>query len=99
MLANVDGSNVNLRSMKNIKISDQIEKLEEHNEKVEKMEVCGRWLRLSRAILSKHNKIQAKQDKIQRMVIIGKWNIMTRRLIEKENVNDRWASLVTKMYI
>lgn len=73
-----------LRSMQEIQgnLAEQIEKLESHNEKVEKMEVIGKWNMMARAMLLKHNKLKAKQAKIQRMVILGNWNILTRRMVD-----------------
>lgn len=43
----VEENELNLASIKNIKLKDQIEKLEEHNEKVEKMEIYGLWNKMA----------------------------------------------------
>ena len=95
----VEENELNLASIKNIKLKDQIEKLEEHNEKVEKMEIYGRWNKMAHVLLARDNKIQAKQVKLQRMLVIGKWNILTRKIVEQYVIEQKWANFVTKLYI
>lgn len=79
-------------------ITEKLDRLEEHKQKVEKMEVIGKWNKMIRGMLWKYNKVQAKQDKLQRMLILGKWNILTRRMVGLHVNQARWGKLILKMY-